>query len=212
MARSSTRAPGNGEVGTVDGDVGAAEVDAAECIEAPSPRYSHPMTPAHFTPVPLDKSWRLMNHGPTVLVSSAHGGRRNVMAAAWNMPLDFDPPKVAVVIDKSTYTRELIEASGEFVLAVPSQAIAAQGGSRLQQLATGVLPQVVPSFLATVLFRLDVNFRSSTVLGLVGAGGLGELARARALSDWTSLLVSVPSAMVPSLLGNKGPMPEGNSR
>ena len=79
-----------------------------------------------MTPVPLAQSCRLLNHGPTVLVSSAHGDRRNVMAAAWNMPLDFDPPKVAVVIDKATFTRELIEASGEFVLAVPGQAIAAQ--------------------------------------------------------------------------------------
>ncbi len=74
--------------------------------------------------VPLEKACRLLNHGPTVLVSSAYGGRRNVMAAAWNMPLDFDPPKVAVVIDKSTFTRELIEASGEFVLAVPTRAMA----------------------------------------------------------------------------------------
>lgn len=41
------------------------------------------------------------------------------MAAAWNMPLDFDPPKITVVIDKSTYTRELIEASGTFAISVP---------------------------------------------------------------------------------------------
>lgn len=75
--------------------------------------------------VPLDKSWRLLNHGPTVLVASAHGERRNLMAAAWSMPLDFSPPKVAVVIDKSTLSRELIEASGEFVLAVPTRAQAA---------------------------------------------------------------------------------------
>ncbi|TRZ97678.1 MAG: flavin reductase family protein [Rhodocyclaceae bacterium] len=75
--------------------------------------------------VPLAKACRLLNHGPTVLVSSAHGGRRNVMAAAWSMPLDFDPPKVAVVIDKPTLTRELVEASGEFVLSVPSRQQAA---------------------------------------------------------------------------------------
>lgn len=75
--------------------------------------------------VPLPKSYLLLNHGPTVLVSSAHGGRRNVMAAAWNMALDFDPPKVAVVIDKSTLTRELVEAAGEFVLNVPSRKQAA---------------------------------------------------------------------------------------
>ncbi len=76
-------------------------------------------------PVPLDRCTRLLNHGPTVLVSAEHAGRRNVMAAAWSMPLDFMPPKVAVVLDKQTYTRTLVEASGHFVLAVPSVAQAA---------------------------------------------------------------------------------------
>jgi flavin reductase (DIM6/NTAB) family NADH-FMN oxidoreductase RutF len=75
--------------------------------------------------VPLEKAYLLLNHGPAVLVSSAHGGRRNVMAASWAMPLDFDPPKVAVVIDKTTLTRELVDASGEFVLSVPSRQQAA---------------------------------------------------------------------------------------
>jgi flavin reductase (DIM6/NTAB) family NADH-FMN oxidoreductase RutF len=88
--------------------------------------------------VPLPEACRLLNHGPTVLVSSFHAGRRNVMAAAWTMPLDFDPPKVAVVIDKSTFTRELVEASGEFVLNVPSRnqaamtlAVGSQSGREL---------------------------------------------------------------------------------
>jgi flavin reductase (DIM6/NTAB) family NADH-FMN oxidoreductase RutF len=73
-------------------------------------------------PIELSKAYRLMNHGPTVIVTSHHGGRSNIMSAAWSMPLDFDPPKVAVVIDKSTFTRGLIEASGEFVLNIPSRA------------------------------------------------------------------------------------------
>ncbi len=72
--------------------------------------------------VELPKAYRLLNHGPTVLVSSAHGGRRNIMAAAWNSGLDFTPAKVLVVIDKSTWTRELIEASGEFALNIPCRA------------------------------------------------------------------------------------------
>lgn len=76
--------------------------------------------------VELPKAFRLLNHGPTVLVSSAHGGRRNVMAAAWNMALDFVPAKVCVVIDKTTFTRGLVEASGEFVLSVPARTQAAQ--------------------------------------------------------------------------------------
>ncbi len=69
-----------------------------------------------------ENSYRLLNHGPTVLVTSAHGAHSNIMAAAWNMPLDFDPPKVAIVIDKNTYTRELMEASGIFAINVPCRA------------------------------------------------------------------------------------------
>lgn len=75
---------------------------------------------------PLAKAYRLLNHGPVTLVSSASGERSNVMAAAWAMPLDFDPPKVAVVIDKIALTRQLVEASGEFALNLPSWRLAAE--------------------------------------------------------------------------------------
>jgi len=74
--------------------------------------------------VPLEKSYLLLNHGPVTLVSSASGDRTNVMAAAWAMPLDFDPPKVLLVIDRQTLTRELVDASGEFALSIPCRAIA----------------------------------------------------------------------------------------
>jgi flavin reductase (DIM6/NTAB) family NADH-FMN oxidoreductase RutF len=74
-------------------------------------------------PVTLAHACRLINHGPTVLVASAHGGRRNVMAAAWSMPVEFMPPRVAVVIDKRTFTRELVMASGGFTVNVPGRAL-----------------------------------------------------------------------------------------
>lgn len=76
-----------------------------------------------FQPVPLAQASRLVNHGPTVLVTSAHGGRRNVMAAAWSMPVEFTPPRIAVVIDKKTFTRELVAASGSFGLVLPGTAL-----------------------------------------------------------------------------------------
>ncbi len=76
----------------------------------------------HISPVELDKSYRLINHGPTVLVSARHAGVDNVMAAAWACALDFSPPKLTVVLDKSSKTRELIEKSGAFVVQVPTAA------------------------------------------------------------------------------------------
>src|SRR5262245_23229190 len=76
-------------------------------------------------PVELAKSYRLLNHGPTVLVTSAHDDARNVMAASWQSPLNFDPPQLSLVIDKTTYTRELVDRSGEFALSVPLRPLAA---------------------------------------------------------------------------------------
>lgn len=77
---------------------------------------------SHMLPVPLDKAYRLLNHGPTVLVSASFDGIDNVMAAAWSCALDFSPPKLTVVLDKNTRTRELAEQSGRFVIQVPTAA------------------------------------------------------------------------------------------
>ncbi|QOI55000.1 flavin reductase family protein [Rouxiella badensis] len=74
----------------------------------------------YITGVPLEKSYRLINHGPTILVSARHEGVENVMAAAWACGLDFSPPKLTVVIDKKAKTRELMEKSGLFVIQVPT--------------------------------------------------------------------------------------------
>ena len=77
----------------------------------------------HFQPVALEHASRLVNHGPTVLVTSAAGARRNIMAAAWSMPVEFTPPRIAVVIDKRTYTRDLVAASGAFGICLPGTAL-----------------------------------------------------------------------------------------
>lgn len=55
----------------------------------------------------------------------------------------------------------------------PRLAIRAAGGSRMQEFFVGVLPQVMPSWVATVLHRNDINLRGSVILGYVGVVGLG---------------------------------------
>ncbi|TFD83983.1 phosphonate ABC transporter, permease protein PhnE [Cryobacterium lactosi] len=55
----------------------------------------------------------------------------------------------------------------------PRLAIRASGASTLQQFTAGVLPQVLPSWVATVLHRNDINLRGSVILGYVGVAGLG---------------------------------------
>ena len=77
-------------------------------------------------PVEPRHAYLLLNHGPVTLITSAHGGARNVMAASWVMPMDFDPPKLVVVIDRATCTRQLIDRSGMFGVNLPTRALAAQ--------------------------------------------------------------------------------------
>lgn len=56
----------------------------------------------------------------------------------------------------------------------PRLAIRAAGGSRWQEFVSGILPQVLPSWVATILHRNDINLRGSVILGYVGIVGLGR--------------------------------------
>ena len=53
------------------------------------------------------------------------------------------------------------------------EAIEATGAGRLKVLIFGILPQILPAFAGISVYRWDINIRESTVLGLVGAGGIG---------------------------------------
>jgi phosphonate transport system permease protein len=55
------------------------------------------------------------------------------------------------------------------------EAIDAVGASRFQTLVYAVVPQVAPRFLGLTVYRWDINIRSSTIIGIVGAGGIGTL-------------------------------------
>jgi flavin reductase (DIM6/NTAB) family NADH-FMN oxidoreductase RutF len=58
---------------------------------------------------------------PVALVSTAHDGRDNVMTAAWVSVVCMEPPQLAVAIRESRFSFELLQASGEFVVNLPSQ-------------------------------------------------------------------------------------------
>ena len=55
----------------------------------------------------------------------------------------------------------------------PVEALEATGASRFKIILYAIMPQVMPTFLAVSILRWDINLRESTVLGLVGAGGIG---------------------------------------
>ena len=89
----------------------------------------------------------------------------------------------------------------EEIDAGPVEALRATGASPTLVVIFGVLPQVIPSWIASTLYRFEVNLRAATILGMVGAGGIGfELMSSLKLFQYqdTAVCVLVILAMVMS--------------
>jgi phosphonate transport system permease protein len=111
------------------------------------------------------------------------------------------PGVLAVVAYTTTSLAKLYSEAIEGIDRGPVDAITATGATRLQVLRFGILPQVLPLFLSYVLYRLETNIRAATVLGFVGAGGIGfYLQTYLRMIDYpaasTVLLVTVVMVMV----------------
>lgn len=79
----------------------------------------------------------------------------------------------AIALRSIGFVGKLLYEAIEEIDAAQVEAIRATGASGPQILAYGIVPQVLPAFAGMVTFRWDFNIRESTVLGLVGAGGIG---------------------------------------
>lgn len=82
---------------------------------------------------------------------------------------------MALVIHSIGAMGKLYSEAIESIDPGPIEAITATGATQLQVVFFGVIPQVVPQFIAFTMYRWDVNVRMSTVIGLVGGGGIGFL-------------------------------------
>ncbi|MCG8508835.1 MAG: phosphonate ABC transporter, permease protein PhnE [Rhodospirillales bacterium] len=70
------------------------------------------------------------------------------------------------------------------------EAITATGATGAQRLTFGIVPQILPAFAGISVFRWDINIRESTVLGLVGAGGIGLQLNASIMNlQWSRVTV-----------------------
>jgi phosphonate transport system permease protein len=118
------------------------------------------------------------------------------------------PGVLAVVAYTTTSLAKLYSEAVEGIDRGPVDAVTATGATRLQILRFGVLPQVLPLFLSYVLYRLESNIRAATVLGFVGAGGIGfYLQTYLRMIDYpaasTVLLVTVAMVMVVDAVSSK---------
>jgi phosphonate transport system permease protein len=80
---------------------------------------------------------------------------------------------MAIMIRSIGFCAKLLYEAIEEINHDQVEAITATGASRWQVMAYGIVPQIMPAFAGIAVFRWDINIRESTVLGLVGAGGIG---------------------------------------
>ena len=80
---------------------------------------------------------------------------------------------IAIALRSVGFCTKLLYEAIEEVNPRPIEALSSAGASGGQVITYGITPQVLPAFAGIILYRWDINIRSSTVVGLVGAGGIG---------------------------------------
>jgi phosphonate transport system permease protein len=84
---------------------------------------------------------------------------------------------LALAINNIPNLGKLFSETIEEIDTGPVEAITATGANRPQTLVYAIVPQLVPKFLAFILYQWDINIRMSTVIGFVGGGGIGQYFR-----------------------------------
>jgi len=81
---------------------------------------------------------------------------------------------LAIAIHSAGALGKLFSEVNENVDTKPMEGIRASGGSWFDEIRHGVVPQVLPNFVSYALLRLEINIRASSIIGFVGAGGVGQ--------------------------------------
>lgn len=109
---------------------------------------------------------------------------------------------LAMAVRSIGFISKTIAEAIEDVDPKPLEAIRATGGTKFQILWFAILPQIIPVFVGNMIFEWDINIRRSTIMGLVGAGGLGLLLfRQMAMSNYGGIAVVILAVLVLIILG-----------
>jgi flavin reductase (DIM6/NTAB) family NADH-FMN oxidoreductase RutF len=73
---------------------------------------------------PLSRVYRLLEPGPVVMVTTAGKGRANIMTMSWHTMLEFEPPLVGCVISNRNHTFDILKATQECVINIPTVELA----------------------------------------------------------------------------------------
>lgn len=102
------------------------------------------------------------------------------------------PGMVALMVHSVAALGKLYSEQIEGIDPGPLEAVRATGANELQTIVYAVVPQIIPPFISFTIYRWDINVRLSTIIGLVGGGGIGQLLfQYQNLGQWRSVSVAV---------------------
>ena len=84
------------------------------------------------------------------------------------------PGVLAIAVHSMGALGKLFSEVNENIAMGPGEGVRAAGGNWMQLVRYGVIPQVLPDFASYTLLRFEINVRASSVVGFVGAGGIGQ--------------------------------------
>jgi flavin reductase (DIM6/NTAB) family NADH-FMN oxidoreductase RutF len=109
---------------------------------------------------PLSKVYGLLEPGPVVLLTTSAQGRADVMTLSWHTMMEFEPPLVGVVVSAQDYSFELLTASGECAINIPTVELAEQvvgcgntSGREVDKFATFGLTATAASLVQAPLIK-----------------------------------------------------------
>ncbi|NLG26896.1 MAG: phosphonate ABC transporter, permease protein PhnE [Chloroflexi bacterium] len=102
------------------------------------------------------------------------------------------PGMVALLVHSVAALGKLYSEQIESIDPGPLEAVRSAGANELQTVAYAVVPQIIPPFISFTIYRWDINVRMSTIIGLVGGGGIGQmLFQYQNLGQWRTVSVAV---------------------
>ena len=135
------------------------------------------------------------NHATYALGKFIIAASRSINVIIWALifVIVFGPGALAgtfaIAVRSIGFVSKLLAESIEEIDPGQVEAIAATGASSIERVIYGIVPQIKPTFVGVTTYRWDINVRASTIIGFVGAGGIGvELTTSINYFRWANVL------------------------
>ena len=151
------------------------DMPAADAVIPPQPRDYHGFNWAGFGTLYAREVRRFWKVGMQTLAAPVVTSLLYMMVFVVAVGLGPFAGVMALALNTGGVLGKLFSEAVESIDKGPVEGVRATGAHKLQEIAWGVVPQVAPLWTSYALYRFESNSRAATILGLIGAGGIGQI-------------------------------------